>query len=658
MKSIEIRNKIFILLFLQLFGLSQASNSPLTSVAPPRVLFELLALNKDLATLAQPKYRSPTDLVASTDGKTLYIAEQTAKQIAVMDVAGKTVTKRILLPNEVTGLALSPDGLKLYATCSSDLWPAGMVCEVNIAQGKVVRRIAVGHGARSPVVSSNGKTLYVCNVFNNDVSVVDIASGIDAKRIKAVREPYCAALTPDGSILVVGNALPDIVSTDTLNFASKVTLINTATGEKISDIRLPLGSRSIFGIAISPDGKYAFAPHITGYFDIPATKIEGGWIQGNQVAIIDLESKKLLNNVSFDMPSIGFANPWGIRCSKDGKFLCIAHAGSNVLTIINLPKMMDSVLVASKNSIDLSRRLTFLDETMRSMVLVPAFGLRALEIIDSSVYIAGFFGSNGMVHKNNDAPAISLIDQTTPTIEVFKLAFESTSHDSIVLGPSQKLTSLRKGEVAFYDGDLCFQRWQSCQSCHPFARSDATNWILKSEMSAPKNSKSMIYSWWTPPTNWNGARPADGGASGSIRMAMVNELFMQPDMNIAMCMDTFFMKQKPTSSPYLVKGQLSAAAKRGKNLFYNNHNIDCITCHVAPLFTDKKFHVAGIMDKWDANTNWDTPSLIEAWRTAPYNHIGSALTISDMLNDRHHSNASSVLSQQEFNDLVEYVLSL
>ena len=57
-----------------------------------------------------------------------------------------------------------------------------------------------------------------------------------------------------------------------------------------------------------------------------------------------------------------------------------------------------------------------------------------------------------------------------------------------------------------------------------------------------------------------------------------------------------------------------------------------------------------------------TPSLIEAWRTAPYLHMGSAATIRDVLTDcnpgdgRHGEVAD--LSSRQIDDLCAYVLSL
>jgi cytochrome c peroxidase len=122
-------------------------------------------------------------------------------------------------------------------------------------------------------------------------------------------------------------------------------------------------------------------------------------------------------------------------------------------------------------------------------------------------------------------------------------------------------------------------------------------------------------------------------------------------------MDTFVMAMKPVPSPTLIKGRLSVSALRGKEIFYGG-KAGCAGCHSGPLFTDKKLHEAGVLDMFDANLIWDTPSLIECWRTAPYNHLGSASTVKEMVGITGMSGASKQLTQEEMNDLVEFVLSL
>ena len=71
------------------------------------------------------KYVGPTDVVASPDGKSLFVVAADAGQILVVDVAGGNVAKTIACPANPTGLAVAADGAKLYVTCGG---VKGTVC--------------------------------------------------------------------------------------------------------------------------------------------------------------------------------------------------------------------------------------------------------------------------------------------------------------------------------------------------------------------------------------------------------------------------------------------------------------------------------------------------------------------------------------------------
>jgi YVTN family beta-propeller protein len=602
-------------------------------IVPPGTIFELLALNGDLETAARPKYRSPTAMAPSPDGRFLYVAEQTAKRIAVIDLTTKSVTSEILLPNEPTGLAISADGSKLYATCSSQRWPAGLLCEIATSAGNILRKIPAGHSARSPVLSPDGSIAYVCNQYQNNISVVDLTAGKELARIPAVREAYAAAITPDGATLVVTNSLPDQAATDTSAIACKVCLISTQTRSVVAQIAMPVGSHSLFGLCISPDGKYAFATHLIGRFNIPALVITNGWVHSNNMAIIDIANKKLANDIELDAATHGVANPWSLACTGDGKFLCATHAGSGEMTIFDLPQMLAKTIGMP----DLSHDFASLQAIKRTLKLTTV-GPRALAIVGTKAYAAGYFDDK---------------------LDIVDISLNSSAPSgTLPLGTAKPLTTERKGEISFSDASLCLQNWQSCFSCHPFTRPDALNWILNSlSAGTPKNVKSMLDTWWTPPTSWAGKRPSAGGPSGSIRSGIAAELFTEPNEEVAVGLDTFLMRLKPLPSPYLAKGRLSTAAQTGRQIYYSG-KVDCKICHSGRLFTDFKFHNAGIPDQFDANRDWDTPSLIEAWRTGPYGHLGSYTKIEDVLRVSGHSYDVSKLTSQEFSDLMQFLLSL
>ena len=81
---------------------------------------------------------------------------------------------------------------------------------------------------------------------------------------------------------------------------------------------------------------------------------------------------------------------------------------------------------------------------------------------------------------------------------------------------------------------------------------------------------------------------------------------------------------------------------------------------LAKLFTDQKLHDVGLGKNIDKDKKFDTPSLVEVWRTAPYLYDGRAVTMQQVLtefnkNDMH--GMTSKLSGEQIDDLAEFVLS-
>ena len=55
---------------------------------------------------------------------------------------------------------------------------------------------------------------------------------------------------------------------------------------------------------------------------------------------------------------------------------------------------------------------------------------------------------------------------------------------------------------------------------------------------------------------------------------------------------------------------------------------------------------------------WDTPTLKEVWRTAPYLFDGRAATMEEVFTVHKHGLKKKKISSKEIEDLVEYVNSL
>ena len=226
------------------------------------------------------------------------------------------------------------------------------------------------------------------------------------------------------------------------------------------------------------------------------------------------------------------------------------------------------------------------------------------------------------------------------------------------LGPKPVLTTRRRGEILYHDATACFEHWQSCVTCHPDARVDGFNWDLLNDGTGNlKNSKSMLLSHETPPSMISGIR-AD--AETAVRAGFTHILFKNADEENACAVDEYLSSLRPVPSPYLVNGELSESAKRGKILFESDRT-GCAICHPAPHYTDLRLHRVGSQDVNDYIDAFDSPTLIEVWRTAPYMNTGEYLTVRELLLEGKHGARDGRLDKltpQEQDDLIEYVLSL
>ena len=553
---------------------------------------------------AAPRYLSPQAVVPSPSGVMLYIAEGTGNQVACLDLGSGAVSRTIALPAEPSGLAISEDGNRLYVTCGG---PAGLVAVLDAAKGKVAQTIPVGHTPMSPVLSPDAKTLYVCNRFDNNVSVLDLAAGKETARIPAVREPVAAALAPDGKLLVVANLLPAGPS-DGQCVAAAVSLIDTTSG-KTTTVPLPDGSTGLRGVCVLPEGRYACVTHVLGRYHLPTTQLERGWMNTNALSVIDLAAGKLLNTVLLDDLDRGAANPWAIACTADGKNLCVTHAGTHELSVIDLPGLLEKLAKAAgrkdikADDVAVPDDLTFL-VGLRRRIALKGNGPRCLTLIGTKAYVGEYFSDS-----------LSVADLAP---------LERPDVKAIVLSPTPP-TPVRRGEMLFHDASPCFQNWQSCSSCHPDARADGLNWdLLNDGIGNPKNTRSLLLAHQTPPVMSLGVRDtAEVAVRAGIRSIQFS---IRPEQDAA-DIDQYLKSLKPAPSPHLVNGKLSDSARRGQKVF---EQAGCASCHPPGLYTDLQQYNLGLGKGLDADKKFDTPTLVEVWRTAPYLYDGRAATMEEV----------------------------
>jgi hypothetical protein len=574
--------------------------------------------------------QGPGCLYTSTVHNNIIVLCTLSKQLHVFNLPDLAGLKTFSFTQSLTGIALSSNADRFFITVDG---VEPVVREVEMATGKFLRQTPVAAGACSPVLATDEQQLFVCNRFDNSLSVIDLPNLREIRRLKLPREPVAARLGLSGKRLVVANHLP--ASRGNVEFISaSVSIIDVPSTVLLTNISLPNGSTSLRDLAISPDGRWAAVTHNIARFAVPTTQVANGWMNSAALSLIDLEHQSYGDTVYLDDPRDGAANPWAVAWSVDGRQLLITHDGTHEMSVLDVPALMSKLKRIPREKRHDPYNIL---KNVRKRIALRTIGPRALAVIGPDVFVAGYF--------SDDVERVSLTTLLPTTYWV--------------LGNGATMNEIRRGEMLFNDASLCYQRWQSCATCHPDGRTDGLNWdLLNDGIGNPKNTRSLLMAHQTPPAMSIGIRET---AEAAVRSGLRHILYAARPESEAKAIDAYLKSMKPHPSPFLERGELSIAAQRGKVLF-NDKRIGCQTCHPAGLYTSLGSYDVGTQSKSaQPAALLDTPTLVECWRTAPYLHDGSALTIQEVITTRNQENRhghTSHLTASEVNDLAAYVLSL
>ena len=577
-------------------------------------------------------FHSALDTAFSPDGKTLAVSDATTPSVVLIDPAKRTILSTVKLAGSPAGLAWAADGKALYASESG----TSHIAEIDPAKGAVIRRFNTTRYPRGLAVAPHSKLLLAADWGLDQLLVIDLATGTTKARIPAGRQPTAVVITPDESIALVSNLLPAVAATapDT---ATEVSVIDLKTLKSKGFIRLPLGSTNTRGIAISGDGHTAFIVHTLGRFNLPTTQLDRGWINTNALTIIDVAAAKTTATVLLDQVMDGAADPWGVALDPAGLRLFASLSGVHQIAVIDLEGLPD--LLKTSPELLVNDLAALYRHNLIRRIDLPLQGPRGLSVSPDGKLLAtaGYFSGNVVLTDINGANPVSL-----------------------PLGVQPPADAARQGELVFHDASRCFQRWLSCASCHPDARADALNWdLLNDGLGNPKNARSLLNAYRTPPMMSHGARD---NLESAVRAGFVHILFTEPKEPDVVAVTAYLKSLKPVVSPYRKEdGSLTETATRGEKLF-NDPQVGCMVCHPSPLFTDLNLSDVGTSRVFDRGMKrFKTTSLIECWRTPPYLHDGSANTLRQIIveqNIKDQHGATSTLKPNQIDDIVAYLQSL
>ena len=229
--------------------------------------------------------------------------------------------------------------------------------------------------------------------------------------------------------------------------------------------------------------------------------------------------------------------------------------------------------------------------------------------------------------------------------------------DGVTVGP-ELAASLRSEQIE--RGAELFRRgrdWRlsdngvmACASCHPEGRQDGLSWRLgKSILQTPMLAGRVV---GTAPYKWDGQDPDLAASFRHTIERLGGSEWSKLSRGEIDALAAYVTSLPAPRAPTIRDAQ---AVARGRALFHEQ--LDCAACHSGERLTDGSQYP---LDSRGLDET-DTPSLVGLAHTAPYYHDGSARDLYALLTDKgnvHDMSDVSQLTRDQITDLTAYLESL
>jgi gliding motility-associated-like protein len=215
------------------------------------------ATNAVVATI--PVGNGPLDVAVSPDGTRAYVTNYNDATVSVINTATNMVIATVVVGvgeknntkgDEPGAIVVSPDGSHVYVFNAYGSNPSGAsfyVSVINTSTNTVANTVGVGIVSDGMAISPDGTKLYLTDINGGGVAVLNTSTFAVNESITVGNIPYGLAVSPDGSLLYVVNSNANAGT----NSQGSVSVVNTATNAVIATISV---SSKPAGVAVSPDG--------------------------------------------------------------------------------------------------------------------------------------------------------------------------------------------------------------------------------------------------------------------------------------------------------------------------------------------------------------------------------------------------------------------
>ncbi|MGA9072680.1 MAG: beta-propeller fold lactonase family protein [Candidatus Sulfotelmatobacter sp.] len=623
------------------------------SIASALALTFVLMLLAPTAKPASPRseaginerYLSPIEMALSPNGRLLYVVCQASDELRVVELASGKIVSTVSVGHVPRGIVLSPDGRHIYVT---NAW-SDTVSLIDATTLRVVRTLPTGFEPTGIVCDRSGVTLYIANRLSSDISVIDVNTGQEIKRLLAGRGASYLALSADGKWIYGTHIYPNAGAFRTQP-NSEITVIDTARQAVVERKRLN-NVAGVFHVALSVDGKLGVAAQLRPKNLIPLAHVEHGWAFGDSLSLFGDDVGGTVQ-VPIDELDRYYALPWGVAITPDKSKMFVTTAGSESVTVIDVRKLLDFAHTRRQPlTSNLANDLSASANYVTARIPVGRNPRGALLSPDGTrLYVANRLDDNISVIDTSSVKVISTID----------------------LGGPKTVNALRRGEQLFFTADYAFQGQFGCANCHLDATIDGLQWDLEPDGFGKDivDNRSLENLAGTEPFKWNGSNPDMPTECGPrTEKFFYRSQSYTPQELTDLVTFVYSLPYRPNRYR-LANGELTPAQERGKAIFErtkykNGHPIpeknQCAYCHSGPKYTNQQQVDVGTGKSTDRSPVIDVPQLPNVAYSAPYLHDGSARSLEEIwtvFNPKDTHGVSNDLTKDELNDLIEYLKTL
>jgi len=590
-------------------------------------------------------YKTPVNLAFRPDGREVWVACESSRSVVVVDAATRRRVAEISVGGHPHDVAFLPDGTRAYVSNRLD----DDVSVIDVATRQVIGTLPVGDEPHGLLTDEAGTTLFVADTSGDRISVIDLATGAERARLAASRNPWSMALSPDGSRLLVTNALSKLVEFRTPSM-SEVTVLDAREGRAVNRVVVP-EANLLMGVAWHPSGEFALVTLNRTKNLVPMTRLLQGWTISNGLGVIWKDGR--VDQVLLDEPNLCFADATDVAFTPDGKKALVTSSGTDRVAVLDV----DRLVALIRRSSDEDRRDLLPNHLGQSIEFVT--GYVATRNSPRGVEVAPDGKTGWVANALDDSLSVIDIERLEPLARVD-------------LGGPGFVSHVRWGEQLFHSAKIAFQRQFSCHSCHPDGHVDGLTYDIEADGIgvSPVDNRTLRGIYDTDPFKWEGTNVSLARQCGPRLAVFFTRIQPFTEAELAALNDYTVTVPRPPNRYRPLGAELTEAQRRGKVLFerlYTNDGREiplrgrCVTCHFAPYYTDRTRQDVGTKQPSDRGGEFDVPHLNNIYDSAPYLHNGMAHTLEEIWTrfnpyDRH--GVTNDMTKDQLNDLIEHVKTL